>query len=223
MSLWFKPTWLIKCWHRLKWTQSLPHRSALDTTNILITWYLWKKLNTADKASGLPDREKGNSKADVDISVTIYNLSHLPWPQAVPCCRHLPWPPSRPQPSRQPHSHLRWKNALQVLVSWLKSDDSPSIRLCPQPLSLSRADGCVKLDALFHRPVSPEHLETSNRKSFWKSFFKRGTSSSLQFQVAQDPVPSSLARIIFPTRHGPRLRGRWHLPAWIFASKLLLL
>ena len=169
MSLWFKPTWLIKCWHRLKWTQSLPHRSALDTTNILITWYLWKKgpilkLNSADKASGLPDREKGNSKADVDISVTIYNLSHLPWPQAVPCCRHLPWPPSRPQPSRQPHSHLRWKNALQVLVSWLKSDNSPSIRLCPQPLSLSRADGCVKFDALFHRPVSPEHLETSNRK-----------------------------------------------------------
>ena len=34
------------------------------------------KLNSADKASGLPDREKGNSKAD--ISVIIYNLSHLP-------------------------------------------------------------------------------------------------------------------------------------------------
>ena len=140
----------------------------------------------------------------------ISDLVYLPCPQAWPSCLHLPKLPSRPQPSLQPHSHLRdEKLNFHLDKSWT---NSPSIRLCPQSLPLSWANGCIKFKTLFHRPIAPDHLKTSLKKVFMKDL--RNTSSSLQGQVEQDPVPSSLARIIWPGGQGPWLWGRWHSPAW---------
>ena len=46
------------------------------------------------------------------------DLCYLPCPQAWPSCLHLPKLPSRPQPSLQPHSHLRdEKNSIFI---WTK-------------------------------------------------------------------------------------------------------
>ena len=104
----------------------------------------------------------------------------------------------------------RWKKLnFHLDKSWT---NSPSIRLCPQSLPLSWANRCIKFKTLFHRPIAPDHLKTSLKKVFTKDLIN--TSSSLQGQVEQDPVPSSLARIIWPGGQGPWLRGRWHSPAW---------